>query len=124
MAKHSSIHRTASGSVSLVETWGHGVQASSDYHIAPWPCFITSDDGDGHYSAWRITGKMRDAAKVVGRLELGDRRDSPDVAVFHNRHVSIERAPEGFWINVMDDDGDLIETKAADPALFPAVVAS
>ena len=122
MAKHSSIHRTASGSVTLVETWGHGTRVSRDYDTAP--CFITSDDGDGHYSAWRITGKTRDAAEVVGRLELGDRRDSPDVAVFQNRHVSVERAPEGFWIDVLDDDGELLETKSADPALFPAVVAA
>ena len=121
MAKHNTIHRTASGSVTLVETWGHGTRVSRDYDTAP--CFITSDDGDGHYSAWRVTGKTRDAAEVVGRLELGAHENDGMVVVFQNRHVSVERAPERFWIDVLDDDGALIETKAADPALFPAVVA-
>ena len=121
MAKHNSMHRTASGSVTLVETWGHGINATSDDHGAP--CSITSDDGDGHYSAWRVTGKMRDAAEVVGRLELGAHENDGMVAVFQNRHVSVERAPEGFWIDVLDDDGEILETKSADLALFPAVAA-
>ena len=122
MAKHNSMHRTASGSVTLVETWGHGTNATSDYHGAP--CSITSDDGDGHYSAWRVTGKTRDAAEGVGRLELGAHENDGMVVVFQNRHVSVERAPEGFWIDLLDDDGELLETKSADLALFPAVVAA
>jgi hypothetical protein len=86
-----------------------------------------SNDGDVTTTAWRVTGNMRDAAEVIGRLEIDDKwTPGLMMARFDGSRVWIEYAPEGFGRDVLNEGGEIIETiyDASDiRARFPDVVA-
>lgn len=109
------IHFTPSGSCELLDSWGHGRAARGDWRRAP--AVLIFDDGDGHYDAWRICGNMKEAARKLGQLHLsGGRFSREGVAIYHGGAVSIQEAPEGFWIESEDES-------IPDTAKFPEVVA-
>ena len=88
-------HQTQSGYVELLGSWGHGRSPDKDYRRMP--AVLTDDDGDGHYSAWKVTGSMRDAAAVVGRFLL--RNDGLRIAIFTGSTVWAENTPDDFWLD-------------------------
>jgi len=65
-------HRTETGSVRLVDSWGHGRAPRANWIATP--AVITTDDDDGHYEAWVYTGRFRDAARVIGGFFEGASR--------------------------------------------------
>jgi len=111
-------HRTDTGYVELIGKWGHG--QGDKKHFARMPATLILDDGDGHYSAWRVHGSMRDAAVVLGSLYTGP--GPGKVAIHRGPWVTVKDAPDGFWSPVLDDDGEAVEFVAR-PDLFPGVVA-
>jgi hypothetical protein len=106
------MHRTKSGWIELLGKWGHGRAADRDYDNMP--AVITDDDGDGHYSAWKVDGSMRDAALILGRFLT--RNDGRYVATFSGSTVRAEPTPDDFWI----EDGDDFKPNLA---AYPEVVA-
>lgn len=112
-------HRTDSGSIDLVDSWGHGRAPQRDWTAVP--NILTYEDDDGHHSAWRVTGSMRDAARVVADFDLR-KKSEPAVASLYGRSCRLEMPPDGFYEHIVDDDGELVETKAH-PENFPDVVA-
>jgi hypothetical protein len=89
-------HRTASGAIDLVDEWGHGRNARGDWSFAP--ATIVVDDGDGHYSAWRYTGRKRDAIATAARFL---RAPDPMVIVcFGNDVYPVGRAD---WVDGVDE---------------------
>lgn len=107
------IHRTKSGLIELLGQWGHGKAAPANY--ANRPATLISDDGDGHFCAWAVTGDMRDAAEVAARFDL--RNDGRRVAVLEGNCVSMVNTPDDFWTET--ESGDFVENLAA----YPDVVA-
>ena len=61
-----SFHRTPTGFVELLNTWGHGRGTPGN---ARRPATLITDDGDGHYQQWKYTGKLIDALVTLARLE-------------------------------------------------------
>ena len=107
------IHKTRTGHIELLDQWGHGKAAKADY--ATRPATLISDDGDGHFYAWSVTGDMRDAAKTAASFDL--RNDGRYVAELDGNRVSMVPPPDGFWIET--EDGDFVP----DLAKYPNVVA-
>ena len=67
---------------------------------------VPRDDGDGHYAAWKFSGKRLDALKKLAEF----RRDcqvaeiSGDTVIFHSEGSG---DLDGFWIGINpDDDGE------------------
>ena len=108
------IHKTASGYAESIYQWRDG--QASGWDLARRPAHLISDDGDGHYRVWRVTGKMRDAAAIIGAFDL--RNDGRNVMVFYGSRVVSEPTPEGFW-RTINDWGDV----APDLIAFPEIVA-
>jgi len=63
-------HKTQTGTVELIDTYGHGKPANGSWANAP--AVFTTDDGDGHYEAWRFTGRLADAHNIVANLLISD----------------------------------------------------
>ena len=59
------MHRTASGFVELINSWGHGKGPPTPRNR---PATVFTDDGDGHYDAWSYTGNRLDAIKKLASL--------------------------------------------------------
>ena len=107
-----SFHRTASGSITLRDQWGHGKAARCDWYSTP--ATIVVDDGDGHYTAWSYTGRMRDAAETAARFDL--RNDGRYVAVLEGTSVNMQQPPADFWI--VQPDGSVEPNTAAHPEVL------
>lgn len=98
------MHKTESGYAELVESWRDGRQPSRNY--ASMPAVIISDNGDGENSAWKITGAMFDAARVIGALEIAT---ADKIARFiDGNRITCESVPKDFWIE--DEDGNFYAT--------------
>lgn len=98
---------TKSGYVQLIGSWGHGGPADREY--ASMPAVIIEDDGDGHYTAWRVRGRMRDAACAIAAIaNLGD---EPRLAVLtEGRYLEYLRSDEwaeGVEEVILDEDGEV-----------------
>lgn len=111
------IHRTKSGWIELVGSeWRDGQMPQASAGVAR----ITVHN-DVTNSVWKFTGKLRDAAEVIGRLELFRNGDS--VAVLTGYHIEVEPMPHGFFKGVKpDEDGEPTEFEP-DLEAFPDVVA-
>lgn len=113
-------HITKSGSMELVDKWGHGKAARADWRNTP--CTLVVDDGDGHYDAWKVEGAMLDAAHKA--CEWAGGNDSR-VAIYGNGSLHFESRydwPEGFEIEILDEDGDVIYT-SYDFSKYPGAIA-
>ena len=112
-----SVHQTKSGIVELVDQWGHGKAASGDWHSAP--ATLICDDGDGHYDAWKYSGKLEDAADAVAGFYCND---DGSYVVKHDPKGRIEAipTPDDFWI---DDDTDSLSDFKPDLERYPNVIA-
>lgn len=113
------IHLTASGSITLLAKWGHGRACSID---TSRPATILADDGDGHYEAWAVRGKMRDAAMTLAGF-LPD--SSTKIVTFDGREVRYEDAPEDFWLDKETGLPSTDETEESVPnlAAHPSAIA-
>jgi len=89
-------HKTADGFITLVDQWGHGRAAQGDWYNAP--ATIVTDDGDGHYTAWRVEGSIRAAAEVAGRFDLPS--NGRYVMMLNGTSVDATATPDDFWITV------------------------
>jgi hypothetical protein len=90
------IHKTATGYVELISTWGHGKGAVPNLNR---PASFSTDDGDGHYELWAYSGKRADALDVVARFLLQD-----DMIVeWDGSTLAAIRTPEDFWIENDDE---------------------
>lgn len=107
------VHKTISGHVECVGEWGRGKAAEANF--AKMPAVIICDDGDGHYSAHRYTGKRLDAAKVLAQFLTKDRRYCVEFGGFN---VTAVDRPDDFYIEL---DGDEF---AENPKYAGAFVAS
>jgi hypothetical protein len=82
-------HKTDSGYVELVASWGHGKGARYNTR----PCHIITNDDDGHYDLWRVTGKMKDAAyKIASLMRCQDR-----IITYESGYLTAESTPDDFW---------------------------
>jgi hypothetical protein len=103
------VHRTETGLVELIATWGHGRACP----ISPSrPAVLTTDDGDGHLQAWRWTGKLNDALVTLANLE---RLKNDKVVVRYGAGYAIEPAPDGFWV---ETDGEMVPNTARYPEVI------
>ena len=91
-------HYTASGSATLIGSWGHGKAPAKDFQLMP-ACLL-ADDGDGHYDAWGITGKMADAAQALARFYVKGER----VVAYDAGLLSAINCPDDFWIELPSGD--------------------
>ena len=107
------IHTTPTGTVTLVSTWGHGKGQPVN---SSRPAIVTTDDGDGHESAWSYTGKMGDALVTLARLERRIRRGDGFVAIRLGNGYTVERAPDDFMVEI---DGEFVANAKA----FPDIIA-
>jgi hypothetical protein len=109
-----SFHRTPTGFVELLNTWGHGRGTPGN---ARRPATLITDDGDGHYQQWKYTGKLIDALVTLARLEkfISGNYDA-HVAIRSGAGYYVERAPDDFWI----EQGDEF---APNLAAYPDVIA-
>jgi hypothetical protein len=108
------IHTTATGAITLLDTWGHGVSPRSRNWWANAPAVIRGDDGDGHFSAWKVDGSMADAAAKLGELLLFRR---PGIAVWDGardvtRISDNDEAARDFFTDILDDEGEVLESIA------------
>lgn len=106
------IHRTESGFVELLSSWGHGRGIPGNPRR---PATLITDDGDGHYQQWGYTGRLADALLTLARLERSIRAGD-HVAVRYGHGYYVERAPDDFWI---ERDGEF----SANLAAYPDVIA-
>ena len=102
------IHQTKTGSIELIDQYGHGKAARGDWRNAP--AVLVFDDNDGHYDAWKVEGSMEDAAdKIAEFFEC----NGVNVVVFDGSRVYVETAPDDFWIET--ESGDFEPNTAAYP---------
>lgn len=104
-----SYHRTKSGSIDLQATWGHG--KAPRYNWAAVPAILIEDDGDGHYSAWKVEGSMRDAAITLASLTRPG--CNTKVAKLSGCSLTYEDLAEDDPIQeyVKDEDGEILEVR-------------
>jgi hypothetical protein len=119
-----SFHRTPTGSVELLSSWGHGqgVPANTER-----PATLVTDDGDGHYQQWKFTGDLNDALVTLARLEkfITGNYD-PHVAVRCGAGYRIEPTPDDFWIDERTGkppSDDEFEQLVPNLAAYPGVIA-
>jgi hypothetical protein len=106
-------HVTDSGSVELIRAYPHGhypADAAADVLIF--------DDGDGHYSTWKVDGGMRDATKTLAFLHFKQGNHEIRVCTICGSCETIECPPEGFGRDIKDDAGEILEV-IYDPAEIP-----
>lgn len=92
-------HRTQTGTVELIDEWGHGKPESGNWDIAP--AVFKADDGDGHYSAWRWSGKIEDAHDVVAGFMTSDN----NVIMRDGINLKTIQTPDDFWEESWKKDG-------------------
>lgn len=110
-------HKTASGTVTLIgKEWRDGAMPKASAGVAR----LTVHD-DVTNSVWKFTGKLRDAAEVVGGLYVGTR---DKVAVLSGSHIEIEHPADDMMIGKgePDEDGEYDEFEF-NAAAHPDVVA-
>lgn len=90
------IHKTKTGWIELVDSWGHGKASNGKWHSAP--ATLVAEDGDGHYDAWKFSGDKKDAAVKIA--EFLDKADM--VVCLEGNSVVAQRAPGDFWT---EDEG-------------------
>jgi len=103
-------HKTADGYITLIDQWGHGRAARGDWNFAP--ATLISDDGDGHYTAWKVEGSLRAAAEVAGRFDLPS--SGNHVMMFSGSSVWAVATPDAFWVED-GQTGDVEPNLAAHP---------
>lgn len=111
------IHTTKSGAVTLVnKDWRDGGMPKAKSGVA---CLTVHDDVTN--AVWKFTGKLRDAAEVVGDLYVGTRER---VAVLTGSHIEISSAPSDLFIGKgePDENGEFDEFEF-NRAAHPDVVA-
>ncbi len=86
-------HSTRDGSITLLDSWGHG-RAPKSRSIYHRHATLIVDDGDGHYDAWAIEGSIKAAAeKAATFFRMGD-----TVAMLDGSTLTGVRVPDDFWI--------------------------
>lgn len=105
------IHKTESGYIELLQVWRDGQRARCNF--AAMPGVIVSDNGDGENSAWKVTGRMRDAAKVIGHLEIGT---AGKIARFFEKRIVCESIPDNFWVE--NSNGDFMANPGHDVVAY------
>ena len=109
-----SFHKTQTGLVELLSTWGHGKGVGGN----PWrPATLITDDGDGHYQQWKFTGKLFDALVTLAQLEPRIQGHGGFVARVDGNGYVVEPAPDDFWVE--QENGDFVPNLAA----YPDVIA-
>lgn len=95
------LHKTQTGIVELIDTYGHGKPANGNWANAP--AVFTTDNGDGHYEAWRFTGRLEDAHNVVANFLVRDNtiimRDGQGLRAIY--------PPHDFWADGWESGGPL-----------------
>lgn len=109
-----SFHRTPTGLVELLSTWGHGKGTPANAHR---PATLITDDGDGHYQQWKFTGDLNDALVTLARLEKFIRRGG-HVAIRDGNRYYVETAPDDFWVED-EERGESVPNLSA----YPNVIA-
>lgn len=110
-------HKTASGSVELIgKEWRDGQSPQRHSGVA---CITVHDDVTN--AVWAYTGKLRDAAEVVGALYVGTR---DKMAVLSGLHIEIEQPADDLMIGKggPNEDGEFDEFQF-NAAVHPDVVA-
>jgi len=92
-------HHTQTGTVELIDEWGHGKPANGSWADAV-AVFIT-DDGDGHYEAWRWSGQIEDAHNVVAGFMTSDNT----VVMRDGMNLKTVPTPDDFWEESYKGDG-------------------
>ena len=111
-------HKTVTGTVTLVnKEWRDGGFLQASAGVA---CITVHDDVTN--AVWKFTGKLRDAAEVVGRLYVGTREK---MAVLSGSHIEIEQLADDLMIGKGEpnEDGEFDEFEF-NAAAHPGVVAS
>lgn len=111
LSRPSFIGRTDSGHVACVGQWGHGRAPAADFD--KMPATIIADDGDGHHTAYQFTGAARDAMALLAPRFV---RDGKIVVSDSATRLTVERAPDDFWIERSDEF-------IANTATYPNVLA-
>ena len=93
-------HKTKSGSVELIDSYGHGKSARGNWASAP--ATLICDDGDGHYDVWKYSGKLDDAVETVAKFYTGND------GLYIVEHITRGRldtvpVPDDFWIEDSSD---------------------
>jgi hypothetical protein len=110
-------HITKSGSVELIDSYGHGKSESGNWHSAP--ATLICDDGDGHYDTWKFTGKLDDAVEAIAGLYT--RNDGRYIVEHVTRgRLDAVPVPDDFWI---EDDSDSWSDVKPDLKKYPNAVA-
>lgn len=112
------VHTHASGIATLLGSGGHGKAAAADYDFMP--ATIVTDDDDGHYDAWKVTGKMKDAAEKIAPFYLREGK----VVEYHSGRLTVINTPDDFWVGVgtQHEDGSF-DDYSANLRDYPNVIA-
>ena len=86
------------GHISLIDSWGHGKGPRHDWSRAV--SVIVTDDGDGHYDAWRFSGKRALAMEKLSEFWV----DKDGVSVAEGNTLTLIEPPDDFWVE--DSAGD------------------
>lgn len=93
------IHTTKSGTIELITQWGHG----RGVPVHPnRPAIIVTDDGDGHYAAWKFTGALRAAAERLAAFDA-----DKGFSVLNGNHLTLmpwDSCPDAWIIENEDSD--------------------
>ena len=110
-------HKTNSGTVTLINReWRDG---SSPQATAGVACITVHDDVTN--AVWNFTGKLRDAAEVIGQIYVGSRAK---MAVLSSTHIEIEQPADDLMIGKGEPnkDGEFDEFEF-NASAYPDVVA-
>ena len=93
-------YKTKSGSVELIDSYGHGNSERGNWSAAP--ATLICDDADGHYDVWKFTGKLNDAVQAVAGFYT---RNDGRYIVEHITKGRLDTVPvpDDFWIKDTSD---------------------
>lgn len=97
------------GYAECMDKWGHGRSRSGDWYGRP--ATIIVEDGDGHSEAWKVRGKIADAALALAAGGCSANSGDFKLWVFNGRTlypVDREEWAEGVEEIDYDEDGDEI----------------
>lgn len=116
------IHHTQSGSIELLDQWGHGKNPRRDWTRVP--AVLTVQDEDGHLEAWRVEGAMRDAAIALADRQRQKRRSGPVAAILTGTTLYFEqlKLDSPGIEEIRDADGDVVDIRY-NPERIPYCVA-
>lgn len=97
-------HITETGYITLQDTWGHGKAPKRNWNTMP--TILIEDDGDGHYSAWKVYGTFHSAA--VKLANLCPRCGALRKAILHRNKLFYEDVSPGEIIQhvELNENGD------------------